>query len=446
MPELFGTDGLRGKAGQFPLDGPSVFVLGQALAELFLEKNLVPMLVTGRDTRESGKWLEEVLLGGFISSGGQAVSAGVIPTPGISFLVRTNGFSSGVVISASHNPYQDNGIKIFSAKGTKIPEDWEEQLEKKILKARGKNLTVKPATVAFEASLKLKYLDHLRHLFSAVGIRKLKLVLDCANGASSDLAPALFRSLGFEVLAINFQPDGKNINKKCGSLYPETLREVVKMENADLGIAYDGDADRVIWVDEQGRLLNGDHTLYVQAQSLKEKNRLNKNTVVATIMSNMGLELALAERGIKMLRTKVGDKYVLEEMLRQELNLGGEQSGHTIFLDQAITGDGLLTSLKMIEAMQEKRQKISELVEGFKEFPQVLLNVRVREKIPFSELPGYDTLVQEVKAELANEGRLEVRYSGTEPLARIMIEGRDQEKIDNLARSLAELINKHLGA
>jgi phosphoglucosamine mutase len=445
MPELFGTDGLRGQAGKFPLDEKSVFVLGQALAELFREKNLLPVLVTGRDTRESGKWLEEVLLGGFISSGGQAVSAGVIPTPGISYLVRAEGFSAGVVISASHNPYQDNGIKIFSAEGTKIPEDWEEQLEKRILKAREKDLATKPAAVKVEDSFRFKYLEHLQQLFSASNPGKLKLVLDCANGASSDLAPVLFRRLGFEVLAINCQPDGKNINKECGSLHPETLQETVKKERADLGIAYDGDADRAIWVDEEGHLLHGDHTLYVQALSLKEKNRLNKNTVVATIMSNMGLELALAERGITMLRTKVGDKYVLEEMLRQKLNLGGEQSGHTIFLDQAITGDGLLTSLKMIEVMLEKGQKISALVEGFKEFPQVLLNVRVREKIPFSELPGYDSLVEEVKTALAGEGRLEVRYSGTEPLARIMVEGPEQKKIEDLARKLADFIKNQLG-
>jgi len=445
MPELFGTDGLRGQAGKFPLDEKSVFVLGQALAELFREKNLLPVLVTGRDTRESGKWLEEVLLGGFISSGGQAVSAGVIPTPGISYLVRAEGFPAGVVISASHNPYQDNGIKIFSAEGTKIPEDWEEQLEKRILKAREKDLATKPAAVKVEDSFRFKYLEHLQQLFSARNPGKLKLVLDCANGASSDLAPVLFRRLGFEVLAINCQPDGKNINKECGSLHPETLQETVKKERADLGIAYDGDADRAIWVDEEGHLLHGDHTLYVQALSLKEKNRLNKNTVVATIMSNMGLELALAERGITMLRTKVGDKYVLEEMLRQKLNLGGEQSGHTIFLDQAITGDGLLTSLKMIEVMLEKGQKISALVEGFKEFPQVLLNVRVREKIPFSELPGYDSLVEEVKTALAGEGRLEVRYSGTEPLARIMVEGPQQKKIEDLARKLADFIKNQLG-
>ncbi|MBC7364837.1 MAG: phosphoglucosamine mutase, partial [Candidatus Aminicenantes bacterium] len=337
------------------------------------------------------------------------------------------------------------GIKIFSAEGTKIPEDWEEQLEKKILEAREKDLTVKPAKVAEEAKFRLNYLNHLEQLFSSRNTRKLKLLIDCANGASSDLAPLLFRRLGFEVLAINCQPDGKNINQECGSLHPEALKKAVKKEKADLGIAYDGDADRAIWVDEESRLLNGDHTLYVQAVNLKEKNRLNHNTVVATIMSNMGLELALAEHGIKMLRTKVGDRYVLEEMLRQQLNLGGEQSGHTIFLDQAITGDGLLTSLKMIEVLLEKGQKISKLVEGFKEFPQVLLNIRVREKIPFSEIPGYDSLVEEIKAALAGEGRLEVRYSGTEPLARIMIEGREQEKIENLARKMADFIKSQLG-
>lgn len=445
MPELFGTDGLRGKAGHFPLDEKSVFILGRALYELFQKKKLPPVVITGRDTRESGKWLEEAFQGGFISAGGQAVSAGIIPTPGISYLVRNDGFSAGVVISASHNPYEDNGIKIFSGQGTKIPEDWEEWLEKKILAAKEKTLSVKPSTVAVDEQLRLKYLEFLRQLFPYAGSRKLKIVLDCAHGASSELAPALFRYLGFEVLSINCQPDGRNINKGCGSLYPETLQKAVVEERADLGIAYDGDADRAIWVDEKGNLLNGDHTLFVQALHLKEKNRLRNKTVVATIMSNMGLELALNRHGINMLRTKVGDKYVLEEMLKQQLNLGGEQSGHTIFLDHAITGDGLLTSLKMIEVMLEKQQKISELVTGLQEFPQVLLNVRVKEKIPFSQIPGYDRLVQEVRSELGKEGRLEIRYSGTEPLARIMVEGRYREKIENLAGKLAELIKNHLG-
>lgn len=445
MPELFGTDGLRGKAGEFPLDEKSVFVLGKALYELFREQKLSPVIVTGRDTRESGVWLEKIFLSGFISAGGEAVSSGVIPTPGVSFLVRKYGFSAGVVISASHNPYQDNGIKIFSDKGIKIPENWEDELEKEILRAKDSEVKIKPADIKTDEKLRLKYLDYLTQLFSCSASKKMKLVLDCANGASYELAPALFQRLGFQVLAINYQPDGKNINKNCGSLHPEHLKELVMREKADLGIAYDGDADRAIWVDERGRVLNGDHTLFVQALRLKENNSLKNNMVVATIMSNMGLELALMEHGIKMVRTKVGDKYVLEEMLKQEINLGGEQSGHTIFLDHAITGDGLLTSLKMIETMLEKNQTMSELVKEFKELPQVLLNIRVRLKIPFSQITGYDKLVQEIKTELGHEGRLEVRYSGTEPVARIMIEGRDRKRIEYLAAKLADLIRNHLG-
>lgn len=445
MPELFGTDGLRAKAGEFPLDEKSVFILGKALYELFREKKLSPVIITGRDTRESGVWLEKTFLGGFISAGGEAVSAGVIPTPGISFLVRKFGFSAGVVISASHNPYQDNGIKIFSDKGTKIPEDWEDELEKEILKTRDREVKIKAADIKTDEGMRVKYLDYLMELFPRSASKKMKLVLDCANGASSELAPALFHRLGFQVLTINCQPDGKNINKNCGSLHPESLKELVIREKADLGIAYDGDADRAIWVDERGNVLNGDHTLFVQALRLKERNMLKNNMVVATIMSNMGLELALMEHGIKMVRTKVGDKYVLEEMLKQEINLGGEQSGHTIFLDHAITGDGLLTSLKMIEALLEKNQTMSELVTELKELPQVLLNIRVRFKIPFSQITGYDKLVEEIKTELGHEGRLEVRYSGTEPVARIMIEGRDQKRIEYLAGKLAELIKNHLG-
>ncbi|MGB9893064.1 MAG: phosphoglucosamine mutase [Candidatus Saccharicenans sp.] len=443
MPRLFGTDGLRAKAGDFPLNEKSVFILGEALCNLLIRKDLPARVVIGRDTRESGLWLEECFYSGFVGAGGEAVSAGVITTPGISFLVRTNGFSAGVVISASHNPYLDNGIKIFSHQGIKIPEDWEEELEQDILEGdltllRGERLPVKT-----DHSLHVSYLDFLRQLYPESLERKLKLVVDCANGASSEIAPELFRSLGFELLAINYLPDGQNINLGCGSLHPEELALMVKKVGADLGIAFDGDADRAIWVDEKGNILNGDHTLFVQALHLKEKNRLKKNTVVATIMSNMGLEKILAENGIKLLRTRVGDKYVLDEMLKNDYNLGGEQSGHTIFLDYAVAGDGLLTSLKMLEVMSEQDRKLSELVKGFKEFPQILFNVRVREKTPFAQIPGYLELAEKVKKELGDDGRLEVRYSGTEPLARIMIEGREQKKIEELARRLAKVIENY---
>lgn len=444
MPRLFGTDGLRARAGEFPLDESSVFVLGQALARLLEKKGLAPQVVIGRDTRESGIWLEEYFYAGFTGAGGEAVSAGIITTPGVSFLTRTHGFSAGLVISASHNPYHDNGIKIFSRDGTKIQEDWEDELEKAILEKRASAGSFRKMAVKIDPSLKEGYLEFLKVLLPISNRSKVKLVVDCANGASFELAPELFRSLGFDVVALHNEPDGKNINLRCGSLHPESLVEAVRREKADLGIAYDGDADRAIWVDERGNILNGDYTLYVQALYLKEKKALKKNAVVATIMSNMGLEKILADNGIELIRTRVGDKYVLDEMIKQDINLGGEQSGHTIFLDYSVAGDGLLTSLKMLEVMLERGQRLSQLVKDFKEYPQILLNVRVKEKIPFENIPGYNNAVEEIKSRLGKEGRLEVRYSGTEPLARIMIEGPDKQQIEQLANKLAEIIRKRL--
>ncbi len=446
MPQLFGTDGLRARAGEFPLDEKSVIMLGRALARLLIHRQLPPRIVTGRDTRESGIWLEECLIAGFLDGGGLAVSAGVITTPGISYLVRTHDFSAGVVISASHNPYLDNGIKIFSHLGTKIPEDWEDELEGELIPGLLPAGPVRRCRPEVIQDLKQNYLDFLRQACPTRPRRKMKLVVDCANGASSELAPALFGSLGFELVAINSLPNGRNINNGCGSLHPEQLAEKVVTERADLGVAFDGDADRAVWVDERGRILNGDHTLFVQALHLKEKNTLKKNTVVATIMSNMGLEKILEENGIKLLRTRVGDKYVLDEMLKGGYNLGGEQSGHTIFLDQSIAGDGLLTSLKMLEVMLEKEKSLAELVKDFREYPQVLLNVRVRQKVPLAEIPGYEKTAAEVRERLGNNGRLEVRYSGTEMLARVMIEGPDQSQIEELAGRLARVIDSHCGA
>jgi len=306
----------------------------------------------------------------------------VITTPGVSFLTRKEGFSAGVVISASHNPYDDNGIKIFSPGGTKIPEDWEDWLEKELPGEEINEDRIKIKPVKVDPALKADYLRSLRESWAGRKKDNLKLVIDCANGASSELAPELFRSLNFKVVAINNLPDGLNINAGCGSLHPENLARAVVDEQADLGIAYDGDADRAIWVDEKGRILNGDYTLYLLALYFKEKDRLKNNLVVATTMSNLGLEQSLAENGIGLIRTRVGDKYVFEEMINRQANLGGEQSGHTILLDYAVTGDGLLTSLKILELMLERGQSLSELVKDFKLYPQILINLKVREKVP----------------------------------------------------------------
>ncbi|MGC8746662.1 MAG: phosphoglucosamine mutase [Candidatus Saccharicenans sp.] len=445
MPKLFGTDGLRARAGEFPLNESSVLTLGRALSNLLLEKGLAPKVVIGRDTRESGSWLEECFTAGVVAGGGEVISAGIITTPAISYLTRIHGFSAGVVISASHNPYYDNGIKIFSPSGTKISESWEKELEEEILKARGEQKQPSKVPLRIDPSLKQDYLNFLRGIYSAVNNHRLKLVIDCAHGASYELAPELFRSLGFEVVAINNQPDGQNINLNCGSLHPEKLAKEVRSQQADLGIAYDGDADRAIWVDEKGSILNGDHTLYLQAIQMKEKKELRRNAVVATVMSNLGLEKILSDHGIKLFRTKVGDKYVLEEMIKQDINLGGEQSGHTIFLDHSPAGDGLLTSLKMIEVRLERDQPFSELVSNFQEFPQILINVQIKEKIPLEKIPGYFETAEEIKSQLGNEGRLEVRYSGTEPVARIMIEGQDKNLIKKMAEKLAQVIKKGIG-
>ncbi len=445
MKKLFGTDGIRAVAGEYPLDYETVFTLGKALVKLLEKEGLEPRVLIGRDTRESGPWIEEALFQGIQAGGGKADSAGVIPTSAVSFLTRKHLFSSGIVISASHNPYRDNGIKIFSAQGLKISDEWEARLEKAILsgkeKVRRKKLRIVPL-LALDEDYENFLKSQLGHLSSP---EKLKLVVDCSNGASSEIAPKVFANLGFEVIAIHNTPNGKNINRHCGSLHPEGLAKKVAETQADLGVAYDGDADRAIWVDEKGRILGGDHTLFVQSRFMKEKGSLKSNKIVATTMSNMGLEKALREMGLELVRTRVGDKYVLEKMMDLGANLGGERSGHTIFLDDCPTGDGILTSLKMLEAMLSSGSALSELVEALKEFPQILQNVRVREKVEFSRFPEILQVMEEVKKQLAGVGRLDVRYSGTEPLARVMVEGEEKAQIEELARRMTDVIAKYLG-
>jgi phosphoglucosamine mutase len=444
MEKLFGTDGIRAVAGEYPLDDKSICTLGFALVELLREKKLPPDIIIGRDTRESGQWIEQALFQGIKDGSGKAVSAGIIPTSAVSFLTKRHGFSAGIMISASHNPYQDNGIKIFSAQGTKIANAWEEILERAIIdsdySARRKNMTI-----SADDAMSHDYILFLKSRFEGVIFpRKIKIVLDCSNGASSSIAPNLFADLGFDVLAISASPDGTNINKGCGSLHPQNLaRKVVEM-GADMGVAYDGDADRALWVDERGTILNGDHTLFVLAQFMKEENRLKTDCVVATTMSNMGLEKGLHEMGLKLIRTKVGDKYVLDEMKKRHANLGGEQSGHTIFLDDCPTGDGILTSLKMLEVMAKKDTTLSRLVSEFEEYPQILRNVPVSQKPDIKKYPEIVSAIEEVERLLAGSGRLNVRYSGTEPLARIMIEGPELEQIEQYADSLASVISNNL--
>ena len=445
MDKLFGTDGIRAIAGQFPLDYSSVYTLGKAIAELLEEEGLPLKVIIGRDTRESGVWLEQALIQGINKSKGEAFSAGIIPTSAISFLTKKYSFSAGIIISASHNPYQDNGIKIFSSQGIKISNVWEKKLERAIQTER-QNVRKEKIEITPSSSFGEEYIDFLTNRFSHVNFqRKIKLVLDCSNGASCFFAPKVFKDLGFDVTTLGDSPDGKNINFQCGSLYPQNLAKKVVENKADIGIAYDGDADRAIWIDEKGRILNGDHTLFALSQFMKEKGRLKSDFVIATTMSNLGLEKALEKFKLKLYRTKVGDKYVLEQMMKLDANLGGEQSGHTIFLDDCPTGDGILTSIKMLEVIVSRNTSLSELVKDFKEFPQILLNVRVTRKEDFNQFPEIKNAMDEIKKELADSGRLYLRYSGTEPVARIMIEGQDRGQIENQAQKMAYLIERYLG-
>jgi phosphoglucosamine mutase len=446
--KLFGTDGVRAVAGHFPLDPPTISRLGQALVGLLEAKGLGARVLIGRDTRESGPWMERALARGVRVAGGEAVSAGVVPTSAISYLTKARGFSAGAVISASHNPFEDNGIKVFSPLGVKIPDEWELEIEADVLEGRGR-LPGHEADVEVDGSLAGDYAGYLtgraRPSAAAAGGAGFKVVVDCANGASSVLAPRILGQLGFEVEAINASPDGRNINAGCGSLHPEGLAARVRATGAAIGVAYDGDADRALWIDGNGRLLSGDHTLFVQAVHMKRAGRLRTNEVVATTMSNMGLERAFEERGIGLVRTKVGDKYVHEEMVARGANLGGEQSGHTIFLDDLPTGDGLLTSLRMLEVMAERGATLASLVEGLTEFPQTLVNVRVRRKPDFSEFPEIMAAVEVVRSHVGRDGRIDLRYSGTEPLARVMVEARDRATVDSCAMLVAEAIRRHLG-
>jgi phosphoglucosamine mutase len=445
MTKLFGTDGMRGVAGQFPMDYSTACVLGEALVELLQKEKLSSRVIIGRDTRESGKWLEQALFQGVQSRGGEAVSAGVIPTSAVSFLAKTRDFSAGIVISASHNPYQDNGIKIFTSKGMKIPDEWEKRLEDSIQRLQR---SVEPETISIipEPTLGQKYTEFLLSRFPGIkNERNIKIVMDCSNGASSAIAPFVFQMLGFEVQSINSSPNGKNINRGCGSLQPELLAKYVMEIKADIGIAYDGDADRAIWIDEKGQTLNGDHTLFVQCRFMKEKGRLKSDKVVATTMSNMGLEKAVEKIGLDLIRTDVGDRFVLEEMIRSGANLGGEQSGHTIFLDDCPTGDGILTSVKMVEVMSSQHLSLSELVQDYQVYPQVYKNVPVSKKDDFSLHPEIIQTMEEIEMKLENRGRFNLRYSGTESLARIMIEGQDQDELEDLADRMTKVLAKHLG-
>jgi phosphoglucosamine mutase len=448
---LFGTDGVRGTAGEPPLDPQTIARLGAALVRVLPHKDHGRILV-GRDTRESGAWIEQALARGIQSEGAKLVSAGVIPTPGVAYLTRSMDFDAGVVISASHNPFQDNGIKVFSGRGEKFDEAREAQIEALVHDASFGVEIKGEVAVDQQRDLVTAYAAHLREvlpdaapLLRASGGTRARIALDCANGATTTVAPRLFRDLGFDVTVIGGEPDGRNINLHCGSTHPEKLSALVREDGYRLGVAFDGDGDRAILIDHDGRIVDGDAVMLMCAKHMQAQGRLRGNAVVATVMSNIGLELALRALGIELVRASVGDKYVMEEIIKRDLSLGGEQSGHVIFSEYLFTGDGIATALSVLRTMAESGKELAGLAADLKTFPQVLVNVRVREKRELKSVPDVAAVMQRVEQRLDGQGRLLVRYSGTEPLLRIMIEGRDQREIQSWADEIADTVRKSLG-
>lgn len=445
---IFGTDGVRGRANVYPMSPDLILRMGQAIGYYYRQKTPSPRILIGKDTRKSGYMLEQSLCAGILSVGADARFLGPLPTPGIAYLTRGMRASAGIVISASHNPYHDNGIKIFNSDGYKLPDEAENVLNAMIhsdtLDAElptGDNIgtarRIDDAIGQYAVFLKEQFPKH-------ISLEGLRIVVDCANGAAYRVAPKVLQELGAEVFLIGNQPNGININDRCGALYPQKLRDEVLLYKADIGIALDGDADRLIMVDDTGDYIDGDVIMGICAKRMIENGTLHKNTVVATVMSNVGLERALHSFGARLLRTKVGDRYVVEEMYRQGYNLGGEQSGHIIHKPSSTTGDGILSALKIIEIAIEKQRCLSELKKDIKLLPQVQKNLDVTHKVPVSELVEFEKLLHSTRQKLQNRGRVLFRYSGTEEKARIMVEGENYEEIEDIARNLVSTIGNEL--
>jgi phosphoglucosamine mutase len=442
---LFGTDGVRGTAGHAPLDPPTIRRLGAALVRALPHGTKSPQFLIGRDTRESGGWIEAELAHGACGEGAAVTSAGVVPTPAVAFLTRTGTYDAGVVISASHNPFEDNGIKVFSGKGEKFTETVEREVEA-IMADGSWHAHAGTAVAVPRADLIDAYLDHLRAVFPEASARgAFPIAIDCANGATTTAAPELFNSLGFETIVIGNRPDGRNINLGFGSTHPERLAETVVARSCAMGVAFDGDGDRAIFVDHHGRIVDGDAVLLMCGRQLQREGRLRGGAIVATVMSNIGLELALKRLGIELIRTAVGDKYVMEEMLKRDLSLGGEQSGHIIFSDYLFTGDGLCTALNVLRTVALSSRTLADLAADLTAYPQVLLNVRVRERVALNTVPAVAEAIARVEACVAGRGRLLVRYSGTEPLLRVMLEGQQQDQIRGWAQEIVDVVKEHLG-
>jgi phosphoglucosamine mutase len=462
MRKLFGTDGIRAIAGAAPLDKPTIHAIGIAIAKHLGHQ---PRLILGMDTRESGPWIASTLTAGLTSAGATVESAGIITTPAIAYLARKHGFSAGIVISASHNPWQDNGIKIFGGDGYKLPDETELAIEaeiERVLATTTTNLSSRPerspverpaaqtatdleATLPTNDAYRAEYVRFLLDAVPNLSLDNRTVVIDCANGAASSIAPQLFANLGGTVEVTHASPNGRNINADCGALHPEIVAAEVQRRGASMGFTFDGDADRALFADEHGNVVNGDAVMLACARDLQSRGELANNLVVATTMSNMGLEAAFARSGITMLRAPVGDKYVLERMRSSDASLGGEQSGHILFPAKATTGDGLLTALLVLDVVHRSGKTLGELIADLKNYPQMILNVKVREKVPLDTLPTVVAAIAAAEQDLATTGRVVIRYSGTEALARVMIEAESESKMRHHANTIADAIRSELG-
>jgi phosphoglucosamine mutase len=456
---------MRGKAGEAPLDVPTIRRLGAALvrvlrpalserspfdsarsASLRASESNGPVIqfLAGRDTRESGGWIERELAFGIRSQGGILTSAGIIPTPAVAYLTPRMGYAAGVVISASHNPFEDNGIKVFSGAGEKFTETLERKVEA-VVADPSWSVGDGDARSVEQVDLRSEYIGHLREILPPdARTAGMRIAVDCANGATTTVAPRLFEDLGFAVTHIGSQPDGKNINKGCGSTAPESLSKLAAEGGFPLGVAFDGDGDRAIFVDASGKVVDGDAVMLMCAMHMKAEGRLRGNALVATVMSNIGLEIALKKAGIGLVRCSVGDKYVMEEMMRRNLSLGGEQSGHIIFSDYLFTGDGLATALNVLRTMAGTGRALADLASDLTTYPQVLMNLRVKQKVDLRTLPSVAAVMSDVESRLAGNGRLLVRYSGTEPLLRVMLEGQDQTEIRTWGQEIIDAVKEAL--
>ena len=447
--KLFGTDGIRGIAGEYPLDHATVYATGLALGRSLRKSAPAPKVVLGRDTRESSNWIAATIAAGLRNAGADVESAGVITTPAVAFLARTLGCQAGVVISASHNPWHDNGIKLFGGDGFKLPDEEEAAIEEEILHPAARGDAPAPDLLpALEdnAALQSGYIDFLLGAVPGLSLGDLRVVADCAHGAAVAIAPALFQRLGGDVTLLNIAPTGRNINEGCGALHPHWVATEVSSRGAAIGLTFDGDADRCMLAGAHNNVINGDAILLMAARDLKQRGLLTGDLVVATTMSNMGLEAALRRSGIRMLRAPVGDRYVLEQMQKYDAALGGEQSGHILFPHLATTGDGILTALVILDLIARTGNSIDELTADLKVFPQVIVNVKVREKKPLESIPSIAARIRAAEDELKDSGRVVIRYSGTEPLARVMIEAESEEAMRLHADAIAQAIRTELGA